>query len=114
LRIRQLGQLGGFQRKGSVIGSRTVAHLPIAVHLVAQAPVFHLPGLVAAVPLAHLHHGGVLVAVDILDPLLRIGPAAGPQIEADIGFCAHLLDVIHEFMRAEAIVLDRAPGHFQA
>src|SRR5207245_2443553 len=92
---------------------RAVPHLPIAVHFVAQAPIFHFPRFFAAVLLARRDDGGVLIAVDIFNPLLGIRPSAGPEVQADIWFRADFIDIIQEFMGAETIALDSAPSHFE-
>ena len=43
--VGPLHQLGGFQGELAVVFGAAVAHLPGAVHLVAQAPIGHFPGL---------------------------------------------------------------------
>src|SRR5579884_2557689 len=90
-----------------------MAHLPWPIHFIAQTPVTHLPGALAAVLSTEVADCGALREIAVLHPLLRFGPRAGAEVGADIRLDAHQFAVIERFVRAEAVVFDGAPGHVQ-
>src|ERR1019366_9754568 len=83
--VGPLHQLGGFEGELAIVVGAAVAHLPGAVHLVAQAPELDLPGIAAAVLAAQAGHGGVFGGIAVLHPLLGFGPGAGAEVGADVG-----------------------------
>jgi hypothetical protein len=111
--IGPLHQLGAFQRELAVIFGGAVPHLPGPVHLVAEAPVRHLPGLLAAVLFAQRGHHRVPRRVAVFHPLLRVGPRTRAEIRADVRLVAEHFRVIQKLVRAEAVVLDGLPGHLE-
>ena len=112
--VRPLHELGGFEGELAVVLGAAVAHLPGAIHLVAESPHLHLPGIASTVLAAQAGHGGVFGGIAVLHPLLGFGPRAGAEVGADVGLGAELLDVVEEFVGAEAVGLDGAPCHFEA
>ena len=112
--VGPLHQLGGFEGELAIVLGAAVAHLPGAIHLVAEAPELDLPGIAAAVLAAQAGHGGVFGGIAVLDPLLGFGPGAGAEVGADVGLGAEHLDVVEELVGAEAVAFDGAPGHFEA
>src|SRR5258708_23088051 len=59
IRISPLHQLRGFQSEFSVVVRAAMTHLPGAIHLIAQAPIGYLPGLLPAVLLTQTGPGGI-------------------------------------------------------
>src|SRR3954470_2296439 len=107
-------QFRGLKSKLAIILGRTMAHLPGSVHLVAQAPILHLPWLVATVLLAKPSGGRVAREVHVLHPLLRFVPTAGPEIRTNVRLCVDLFYIIQKLVSAETVVFNRPPCHLQA
>ena len=77
-----------------------------APSLVADAEVFYLPSLVAAILAAQTCHGGIAVAGHILHPLCHFLHGARSHITADIRFAAEHLAEVQELMRTEGVIFD--------
>src|SRR5580693_6898907 len=90
------------------------ADLPVAVHLVAQAPVADPVGRVMAVAPAPLRPGRLASAVAVLDPGQRFLQRAGPHVQADVRLGAQLGAVAEELVGAEPVALLAAPGELGA
>ena len=75
---------------------------------VAYAEVFQFPGLLPAVALAQLRHGGNAVKGHVLHPVGKLLNGAAADVSGDVRLAADKLAEIHEFMRAETVVLDNS------
>ena len=95
------------------------AHIAAAAPVfVADAEIFQLPGFILSVLTPQICHWRYAVKGDIFHPFreLLYGPAA--DIARDIGLASDQLAKLHEFMRAECIILGNAApvriDHFPA
>ena len=107
-------ELGGFEREFAVVFRAAMSHLPGAVHFVAEAPVGNFPGRFAAIFFTQARRRGVAREIDVLDPLLCVVPGTCAEVGADIRFRADARNVVEKLVRAESIVFDGAPSHFEA
>ena len=112
-RIDQSHRLGGLRRDPAVLRGRLVADLPVAVHLVAQAPHAHVVRLGRAVlyPLVGPVRAAGVVAV--LHQLRRGVRASGAQVHRQHRRRAHPSCPGAEFVRAHLVRFDRAPGQVE-
>ena len=101
---------GGYQRELRVVLSVLVAELPGPVDLVAQAPHFDVPRLLAPVLGALLRPVGRTRLVAVLHPLPRLVRRAESGVDAQIRLGADALAIFQEFVGAEAIRFQCAPG----
>src|ERR1022692_2367348 len=90
-----------------------MSHLPRAVHLVAQAPIFHVVRLLVTVRPSQLAPPGAFLDVAILDIGNGVFGCAGTEIKAEQRLGVHPLAPLDELVRAELIRLDGIPGSFQ-
>ena len=93
--------LAGFARLAGIFLGFQVADLPGAVHLVAQAPVFHLVGLGIAVADAQVGVIGAGRGVAVFHPGAGFVQRAGAQVDAQHGRRAQLAAVFDEFIGAK-------------
>ena len=115
VRVGPLHQLGGFQRELAVIfgacGGPSARDRPSHCPGPSTSPStacsrpFCLRSFVMAVSSAELQYSTHCCASV---------PRAGAEIRADVRLVPERLGVIQKFVRAEAVALHRAPGHFEA
>ena len=109
-RVGILHHLGGLLGADGVLVGRHVAELPLAIHLVAQAPQsdvvrFGCAGRRAQVGVARA--GG---AVAVLDPVARLLRGAGAEVDGHHRRPVHLPAQPDELLGAESVGLDTLPG----
>src|ERR1700678_3220943 len=91
-----------------------MAHLPGAIHFVAQSPEPDLPGRLTPILLTEPGHSRIFRRIAVFHPLLRLSPGPSPEIGADIGLGAQLLYIIEKFVGSETVRLHRAPCHLRS
>ena len=92
-----------------VVACGHVAHLPGAVHLVAEAPVADAVGLLVAVLPAQVAPARALVDVAVLDVVDRHLRRAGAEVEPQQRLGADEPAPLDELVGAELVRLDRVP-----
>ena len=90
---------------GVIFGAHVAAAAPA---FVAYAPVADVERRVVPVRAALHGDGGVGVAVEILDPLGHLLHRAGADVGVDIRLASDLAAKLHEFVRAEGVILHHA------
>ena len=106
--------LGEFVVLPRVLLQGHMAELPVAVHLVADAPELHAVGLGMAVlgpQLAHGRVGRTVGVLDLFDGRFRI---AQPAVDGDVRLGLQVAAKDHELVQAEVVVLDAVPGRVLA
>ena len=93
------------------VGVELGAHIAAAAPgLVADAPVFHVPGLLSAVGPAQVRHGGLPAHVAILYPVGELLDGAAAHVAGEVGLAPQLAAQLQKLMGAEGVVLrDAAP-----
>ena len=114
IRIDHTHGPGGLLRQAAVLIGRLVAHLPDAVHLVAQAPVAHVVGLGIPVPgpqVAEIGAGRMVAVVQQIQGGLN---APGAQIDGHHGLRSHALAPGGKLVETHAVGFNGAPVGVQA
>ena len=110
--VRVLHHLRGLLGPDRVLVRRHVAELPVAVHLVAQAPQADVVGHL--LPVAHPYVGEVRArgTVAILDPVPGFLGRARAEVDREHGIPVHLAAQPDELVGTESVRLDALPGEF--
>ena len=112
-RIDQAHRLGGLRRDPAVLVGRLVADLPVAVHLVAQAPDPHAVRLGRAVLHPQVRPVGTAGMVAVLHQPRRGLGVPGAQVHCQHRRRSGPPGPGAEFVRAHRVRLDGAPGQVQ-
>ena len=113
-RIDPLHQLGGLGGDSAVLLGGLVAHLPGAVHLVAEAPEFHAVRLLKAVSPPQIAPGGAAGMVAVLDQVAGGIRPAGAEIDRQHRLGLGGAAPGDELVGAELVGLGRLPGEIEA
>ena len=102
-----VAQIGGILATQVCIVFR--AHIAAAAPgLIADAPIFHMPGFFPAVFLPLTAHGSAAVRIAVLHPIAEFLHCTASDVAGKIRFAAQLATQLHEFMGAEMIVFGHA------
>lgn len=112
--VDPLHQLGRLEGELAVILGVLVPHLPLAVHLVAQGPVFHLVGFLVAVTAAQVRPVGAFLDIAVLDPVAGFVHRPRAEVHAEIGLGRGTAAPLDELIGAERVALAEAPCQVDA
>ena len=105
------GRVAGIDRR-RLLAIQVAAAAP---GLVADAQIFEVPGLAAAILAPLIGQRGLLAGGHVFDPLRGVIRRQRADIDRDIGIGADQFGEVHEFMGAEAVVVgDAAPMDIDA
>ena len=112
-RIHPFHDLAGLVRQSPVFGGRLVAHLPRAVHLVAQAPQLDAEWIALAVSPAQIAPIGSARMVGILHHVARRVHAAGTQVDGVHRAGVGLFAPVGKLVQTHLVGLGGKPGQIQ-
>ena len=111
--IHPLHELRGFVGGPAVLPGRLVAHLPGAVHFVAQTPEPDVQRVLRPVPDPHVAEPGPAGMVGVLHDVPGVLRPPGPQVDRVHDPGIRLPGPVREFMQAHLVGLRGEPGQVQ-
>ena len=111
--IDPLHHLGGLMRDTAVFRRGLGLHLPRPVHLVAQAPEFHVVRLFPAMLAAQVGQGRAGRVVAVFDHVAGGIGAACAEVDRQHGLCLGGATPVDELVGAELVGLGRHPGEVE-
>lgn len=109
-RIHHFHDPAGLCGQSSVLVRGFVAHLPRAVHFIAQAPELDIMGIFTAMAFAQITVIAAALQVTVFYDIFGILHAAGAQIDGHHGGGTRFFRPVHKLIEAECIGLDHIPG----
>ena len=100
----------GIARFNAVLNGGNVPDLPRPVHLIAEAPVLDVVGLVVPMGAAQITPLGPLIDIAVLEQRERCLRGASAKVGADERLCTHGVAPCHILVDAELVGLDTIPG----
>ena len=112
-RVEATDRLRGLVGEVAVFGGIHVADLPLAVHLVAEAPEAAVPRLLATVLCPEVGPVAVVGVVDVLDEVAGGVEAARAEVDGEHHLGAGLLGPVGELVDADLVGLGGVPREIQ-
>ena len=112
--IRPANGIGPAPGRGDVLIGGQMTNLPLAIHLVAQAPVANVVRLSVTVRAAQVRPVRIASAVAVFDPGAGLIQRARAHVEADVRLGAKRATVLDELVGPERVRLLGVPGDVES
>ncbi len=112
--VRHPHKLRGFVGDAPVFDGSFMPHLPVAVHLVSEAPVFYAVRLFIAVGYSKVAPVCAARMVAVFDEISRLVGSSCAEIDGHQRLCFGFAAPVYEFVRAEFVCFGGVPREFKA